>query len=139
VCVTGEQDVVVPVRVERRVEIHKIDRLRPDVLAEHFEVVAVVEKVLVHRGTSLAMPSARILSGHGRYRCGMTDARCPECGSTDVARIVYGYPAGKRREPNTVDGGCRCWGDERDPQFACRTCQTWFGAVVPVFPDLLPD
>ena len=61
--------------------------------------------------------------------------RCPECGSTDVARIIYGNPAGERREPGTVEGGCRCWGDRRDPPFACRGCGLWFGGVIqlPVF------
>jgi hypothetical protein len=58
--------------------------------------------------------------------------RCPECGSTEVARIVYGYPSGNRREPNTVDGGCRCWGDERDPKWACQGCGVWFGEVIQI-------
>lgn len=59
----------------------------------------------------------------------MTDARCPDCGSTDAARIVYGYPSGEPRE-HIVNGGCMCWGDERDPQFACRDCGLWFGEVI---------
>jgi hypothetical protein len=58
--------------------------------------------------------------------------RCPVCGSTEVARIVYGYPSGNPRGGNVVDGGCMCWGDERDPQFACRGCGLRFGEVVPL-------
>src|SRR5579862_2795643 len=34
-------------------------------------------------------------------------------------------------------GGCLCFGDERDPQFACRRCHTRFGQVLPVF--ILPE
>lgn len=39
----AEQDVVVGVRVERRVEVDEIDRLVLDVSSQHVEVVAVVE------------------------------------------------------------------------------------------------
>ena len=42
----GEQDVVVGVGVERRVEVDQVDRLILDVAAEDVEVVAVVENVL---------------------------------------------------------------------------------------------
>jgi hypothetical protein len=65
----------------------------------------------------------------------MTDGqsdRCPECDSTNVARIVYGYPAGERSGENVVYGGCMCWGDERDPQLACQDCGLRFGQVVPL-------
>lgn len=41
--------------------------------------------------------------------------RCPECGSTDVARIVFGYPSSAHREAlarhEIALGGCRCYGD----------------------------
>lgn len=65
--------------------------------------------------------------------------RCPECRSEDVARIVYGYPAGKPREPGTVDGGCRCWGDERDDQWICGDCGQRWGAVLPHSLSSIPD
>jgi len=73
------------------------------------------------------------------------DAVCPECGSTDIARIVYGLPTAAMRARHAGEkvsfGGCLCWGDERDPQFACRRCHTRFGQVLPVFilPDWLED
>lgn len=40
-----EQHAVVGVQVERRVDIDEIDALRRDALAQHVEVVAVVERV----------------------------------------------------------------------------------------------
>ena len=73
------------------------------------------------------------------------DAVCPSCGSTDVARIVYGYPSDELRDHHAgekvVFGGCMCWGDARDPQLACRRCNTRFGQVLQlsVFPAWLGD
>lgn len=55
--------------------------------------------------------------------------RCPRCGSTDTARIVYGYPgpemlaAAERGE--IVLGGCSITGD--DPTRQCRACDHEFG------------
>jgi len=40
-----EKHVVVAVRIERRVEIHKIDRLGADVSFEDIQIIAVVESV----------------------------------------------------------------------------------------------
>jgi len=69
------------------------------------------------------------------------DAVCPECGSTDITRIVYGLPTAETRARYAGEqvsfGGCLCFGDERDPQFACRRCHTRFGEVLPIF--FLPD
>jgi hypothetical protein len=54
---------------------------------------------------------------------------------------VYGLPTAQLRALYAGEkvsfGGCRCWGDQRDPQFACRRCRTRFGQVIPVF--ILPD
>jgi hypothetical protein len=40
-----------------------------------------------------------------------------------------------------VVGGCMCRGDERDPQLACRRCNTRFGQVLSliIFPAWLGD
>lgn len=49
---------------------------------------------------------------------------CPKCGSSEVVRIVYGYPS-----PECIEearrgairlGGCCIRGD--DPRWACRKC-----------------
>jgi predicted RNA-binding Zn-ribbon protein involved in translation (DUF1610 family) len=54
---------------------------------------------------------------------------CPQCGSTDAVRIVYGYPtvelfeAEQRGEVSL--GGCVV-GNE-SPDYACRSC----GAALP--------
>lgn len=61
----------------------------------------------------------------------LTEGRCPECGSQDVAVIVYGYTSGEPRSENFVDGGCRCFRDERDPRWACCSCGHRWGGVVP--------
>jgi hypothetical protein len=59
---------------------------------------------------------------------------CPKCGSTDAAPIVFGYPSAAdqtalaRRE--IALGGCRYFGDERDPRYHCFECNTRWGAVV---------
>ena len=54
---------------------------------------------------------------------------CPACGSTDAARIVYGYPSfelSKAEERGEVVlGGCLI-GPE-SPDYECRSC----GAAVP--------
>jgi hypothetical protein len=64
------------------------------------------------------------------------NSRCPECGSADVARIVYGGPirelALHYRGENVLFGGDRCWGDERDPQFGCQSCGLHFGQIIPL-------
>jgi hypothetical protein len=44
-----EQDVVVLVRLERRIEVDEIDGLVLDVPSQHVEVVAVVQEVRLHR------------------------------------------------------------------------------------------
>ena len=46
-----EDDVVVPIRVEGRVQVDQIDRLVRDVPAEDVEIVSVVEEVGVDRGS----------------------------------------------------------------------------------------
>jgi len=52
--------------------------------------------------------------------------RCPRCGSTKIARIQYGYPAGMPDEDDWVElGGC-CVSPE-DPGMACRACRHEFG------------
>jgi hypothetical protein len=45
----AEQDVVVGLAVERRIEIDQINRLVLDVLAQDFEIVALVQDALFHR------------------------------------------------------------------------------------------
>jgi hypothetical protein len=59
---------------------------------------------------------------------------CPSCGSADTARLVFGYPSPGHREAlarrEIILGGCRCYGDERDPKYACRSCHVRWGAVV---------
>jgi hypothetical protein len=44
----GEEHVVVLAAVEERVEINEVDGFVPDVLAQDFEVVAVIELVFLH-------------------------------------------------------------------------------------------
>ena len=46
--VLGEEDVVILVAVERRVEVDQVNRLLLDVPAEDVEVVAVVQEVIRH-------------------------------------------------------------------------------------------
>ena len=49
---------------------------------------------------------------------------CPQCGSTDVVPILYGYPAPEAREEadrgEIALGGCVITGD--DPQRHCNAC-----------------
>jgi len=60
-----EENVVIGLGVERRVEVHKVYRLILDVAAEHVQVVAVLEGVrLAHgRSTPRSVSSRRRLSG----------------------------------------------------------------------------
>ena len=50
---------------------------------------------------------------------------CPECGSEDIARIVFGFPGqelmerAQRRE--IVLGGC--WLSDQEPQWHCKDCE----------------
>jgi len=59
---------------------------------------------------------------------------CPACGSASVARLIFGYPSkqGKAlvRRGEAVMAGCLCWGDERDPRWACTACGERWGAIV---------
>jgi hypothetical protein len=48
-----EKDVVTLEAVERRVEVDEVNGLILDVLAQDFEIVAVIELVLFHCGTIL--------------------------------------------------------------------------------------
>jgi hypothetical protein len=56
---------------------------------------------------------------------------CPACGSTQVLPLAFGYPTeamnAQVRAGKLALGGCRCWGDERDPRWACRSCGLWWG------------
>src|SRR5689334_539966 len=45
VAMIAEQHIVIAVRIERRVQIHEVDRLGGYVLSQHVEVVAVVQPV----------------------------------------------------------------------------------------------
>ncbi len=49
---------------------------------------------------------------------------CPACGSTEVVRILYGYPTDEAladaREDRIVLGGCIIDGD--DPDWNCNAC-----------------
>jgi hypothetical protein len=60
--------------------------------------------------------------------------RCPDCGSGDVARLVYGLPTrevrAKHEGESIVFSGCLCYGDERDPRWKCRACGLRFGQVI---------
>jgi hypothetical protein len=51
---------------------------------------------------------------------------CPTCGSTDVVRIVYGYPSAElwkeEQRGELVLGGCLV-GPE-SPEYECRSCRT---------------
>jgi len=65
-----------------------------------------------------------------RYEYSRKPRKCPECGSTKIARILYGYPAFSdelRRElkaGRVVLGGCCITGD--DPHWQCVDCETVF-------------
>ena len=78
-----EDDVVVPIRVEWRIEVNEINRLIRDVSAEDFQVVAVVEQVGIQLpGDSnqatikVAKPPRRpqAIRRQGRIRCRSTSA-----------------------------------------------------------------
>lgn len=59
-----------------------------------------------------------------RFR--LRPVRCPKCGSEEIARIQYGYPARMPDEDDWVElGGC-CVGPD-SPGMACRACGHDFG------------
>lgn len=55
---------------------------------------------------------------------------CPDCGSTSVARIVYGMPTRETdeavRRGEAVLGGCVVMGDGAEPVWWCRACESEF-------------
>ena len=62
--------------------------------------------------------------------------RCPGCDSAKVAKLVFGYPnergRARARRGEIVFGGCRAWGDARDPKWACRACGLRWGEIIPL-------
>lgn len=56
---------------------------------------------------------------------------CPACASRDVLLIIQGLPdaAGEKlvQEGRARYGGCRVFGNGRDPVYECRECGTQFG------------
>jgi len=65
---------------------------------------------------------------------------CPGCGSADVIPLVFGYPTAvveaQHSRGEVALGGCRSWGDQRDPRWSCQNCGLWWGGVVPILPHL---
>jgi hypothetical protein len=61
---------------------------------------------------------------------------CPSCGSANVATLVFGYPSeetvARARRSEVMLGGCRCYGDGRDPRWGCFDCGTRWGEVIPL-------
>lgn len=61
--------------------------------------------------------------------------RCPFCASLNTVKLVFGYPSeaghAKAARGELAFGGCRCYGDARDPDRACRDCGEWFHTVKP--------
>lgn len=55
----------------------------------------------------------------------MKKKKCPNCNSTKIIRIVYGYPsaeAGEKAEKGLIKlGGCCV--DESSPQWHCKNCE----------------
>ena len=60
---------------------------------------------------------------------------CPSCGSTDLARIMYGLPMESAALTNAIErrevvlGGCCVTGD--DPEWRCNACDTDFSLAAP--------
>jgi hypothetical protein len=58
---------------------------------------------------------------------GKPRGRCPRCGSSDIARILWGYPAFDEEVERALDeghivlGGCLVSG--ADPNRHCRACE----------------
>ena len=64
-----EKDVVSGIRVERRIEIDKVDGLFPDVISQHLQAVAEVESVAAHvdrGGLKRAGNGFRSIRFHGK-------------------------------------------------------------------------
>lgn len=63
-----------------------------------------------------------------RYESKSRPRKCPSCGSTHVARILYGLPAFSAKLKASLDaetvvlGGC-CVTDD-DPEWQCSACDT---------------
>jgi len=61
----------------------------------------------------------------------LEDMRCPECDSSSVAEILWGYPADMDRIKDALDkkeivlGGCLV--TEHDPKWECNECLTRWG------------
>ena len=59
--------------------------------------------------------------------------KCPNCGSTNIAEILWGLPAFTEKlkerldEGKVVLGGC-CISDD-DPKYECNECKHRFGPV----------
>src|SRR5215211_98503 len=82
----AEQHVVVRRRVERRVEVDEVNRLVRYLLAQHAQVVAVVELVLpVHVGTLYGSVPPAVAGGSGLRRVGRKSNTNPPAtaGGTD--------------------------------------------------------
>jgi formate dehydrogenase maturation protein FdhE len=62
------------------------------------------------------------VSGH-RYLLGMkTRLICPACNSTEVKKIVYGYPIEGFDYDRFEVGGCCVTG--QDPRYKCMKCES---------------
>ena len=67
--------------------------------------------------------------------------RCPSCGGTEFASILYGYPnfavvSDRLRSGELVLGGCLVTGN--DPLWRCRTCKKSFPKDARGLEDRLP-
>lgn len=52
----------------------------------------------------------------------MEKVRCPKCGSTDTAPLLFNFPIADRDYDGYILAGDVCYGDERDPDYGCRNC-----------------
>ena len=64
---------------------------------------------------------------------------CPKCGSKNVAKILYGYPAFNEKLKKQLDngeivlGGCVIF--DEDPKYHCNDCKEDFGIIGPYEPN----
>lgn len=55
-----------------------------------------------------------------------TAIKCPKCGSTNTAPLLFTFPLAKRDYGDVILAGCRCYGDDRDPDYGCRDSGHWW-------------
>lgn len=55
-----------------------------------------------------------------------TKVKCPRCGSTNTAPLLFTFPLASRDYGDVILAGCCCYGDERDPDYGCRDCELWW-------------